>query len=488
MTTSTPTRTPSAERIAAFAVSVDASDIPAHVRAAARLVVLDTLGCALAAQGTEAFQQVAPALIAQGGLEEATVVGGTKRVPAASAALVNGLLAHALDFDDIHPASSAHTSAVICPAALAVAEAVNASGEQFLTAIVIGTEVAARVGSVVPGGLHERGFHVTSIAGVFGAAAAAASLRATPEHTCAESLGIAGSLASGIFAYLDEGTQTKPIHAGWAAHAGIMAVDLARAGVPGPLAVLEGRYGIFDTFLRGVFTDSAERFSAVDRALDLGESWRTPELTPKLYPCCYFSHPWLVALEGLLADAAIDRAGIKELHVEVPAEVAARLVTPIERTAAPASGYDAKFSLPYCLAALVVRRRLDLAAFEAPAMSDPAVTALAQRVAVTTFEDANWSVIPRGSVEIVTGNNDHHRAAIDSHASTPTILDAESAVIAKFLDNAHLAVSDERAEAIRHAVLAIGSGDVELSEVSRLLDASGGVDLPTPSAIPERIR
>lgn len=487
MSTAAPTRVAGAERLAGFAVSLESRDVPPRVRDAVRLVLLDTLGCALAARGTDAFPRVAPMLAARGGREEATVVGVAERVPATAAALANGLLAHALDFDDIHPTSSAHTSTVICPAALAAAEASGATGERLVAAIAIGTEVAARIGSIVPAGLHERGFHVTSIAGVFGAAAAAAALRRTSERTCAESLGVAGSLASGIFAYLDEGTQTKPVHAGWAAHAGLMAVDLAEAGVPGPLGVLETRYGLLDTFLRGVFADADERDAAVDRALiGLGDSWRTPEITPKLYPCCYFSHPWLAALDGVLGGRALAPADVRELRVEVPAEVAIRLVEPRERTAAPASGYDAKFSLPYSLAALVLRGRVDLAAFEEPAIGDPATTALAGRIAVTTFEQADWSAAPRGSVELVTAAGERRTAAVAPDA--PTVLDSEDEVVAKFLGNARLAVSDAQADALRRAVLAIGRGDGALPELSRLLGAVGGNEPSTTSDVRERIR
>lgn len=478
----------SAERIARFALTLEARDIPADVRSAARLLLLDTLGCSLAARGTGTFPGVAPALVAQGGREEATVVGSATRLPAPNAALVNGLLGHALDFDDIHPTSSAHTSTVVCPAALAAAESAGASGEQLLTAIVVGTEVAARIGSVAPAGFHERGFHVTSIAGVFGAAAAGASLRRTSQRVCAQGLGIAGSLASGIFAYLDEGAQTKPVHAGWAAHAGLMALDLAEAGVPGPLAVLEGRYGIFDSFLRGTFSDPAERAAAVDRVLsDLGDSWRALEVTPKLYPCCYFSHPWLAALERLLGGGALDPEDVMELRVEVPAEVAIRLVTPIERTCAPASSYDAKFSLPYSVAALAVRGRLDLAAFEPPAIYDASITGLAERVAVTTFDQDDWSTAPRGSVRVITASHGDRSAAVDAHPAL-AILEAETEVVEKFLDNARLALGHAGAEAVRRAVLAIDDDGAALGDLCRSLRASALTDQSTPSVHRERSR
>lgn len=480
MNASRPGRWTGAAAMAAFASSID---MPDEVVAAARLLLLDTLGCAIAAHGSGTLAGASDVAADQGGRGDSTIIGSRRRVPASSAALANGVLSHALDYDDIHPRSSAHSSTVICPAALAVAEATGADGARLLRAIAIGTELTARIGEVVPAGFHERGFHVTSIAGVFGATAAAAHLRGDAAQTTIDALGLAGSMACGIFAYLDDGVPTKPLHAGWAAHSAVMAVELAAAGLQGPPSVLEARYGIFDTFLAGTFTDPQARVDAVRAALaDLGQRWRTLEVTPKLYPSCYFMHPWLSAAQQLLSTHGVDGGRIESIHVDVPAEVATRLINPLERTARPESDYAAKFSLPYSLAAIAVHGRLDLASFTVDALSDPAVTDLATRMTVTEFDQHDWASAPRGRVVVRTSDGTELAANLSGTEFGTPASAGEGLVIGKFMSNAARAVAPDRAAALRDAVLGLGGS----TPASALTDLLG--DLPGPASQSEAPR
>src|SRR5262249_39145880 len=156
---------------------------------------------------------------------------GTKsRVGAASAVLANGTLAHGLDFDDTREDAIVHTGSVAVTTALAVGEAVGASGRAVLEALIAGVEVMCRVGLAVPGRFHARHFHPTSLAGSFAAAAVAGKLRGLTEDRIVHAFGICGSQAGGIIEYLVDGTWTKRLHPGWAAHAGVIAVDLAQSG------------------------------------------------------------------------------------------------------------------------------------------------------------------------------------------------------------------------------------------------------------------
>ncbi|MBS1880217.1 MAG: MmgE/PrpD family protein [Actinobacteria bacterium] len=467
-----PVQGSSAERIAGFAAELTTEPLPAEVLATARLLLLDTVGCALAAVGESAYDGLRALAIEQGGAPQARVLGSDPMVPAPSAALANGSLAHALDFDDIHPASSAHTSAVVIPAALAAAQANDRSGEELLAAIVLGTEVVARIGSIVPAGLHERGFHVTSVAGVFGAAAAAAALAGADPATTVAALGIAGSLASGIFAYLEDATETKPLHAGWAAQAGVQAAAFAAVGIEGPASVIEGRYGILDTFLRGELPSADARRAAVAAAFeDLGSGWRTLEVTPKAYPCCAFMHPWLAAAERALGDESGRGAEVVGLRAAVPVEVAVRLVEPRQRTDSPSNGYDAKFSLPYSLAALVRRGRLDLAAFAPAAIADEETLALARRVEVSDFPQHDWSSAPRGAVELELDDGRLLRAELEGQPAALTALDGQVAVEAKYRANAEPTLGADRARALGEAIAGLG-GEAPIDLLGELLGAA----------------
>ena len=202
-----------ARRFARFVVELKLKDLPAPVVDKAGLLVLDTLGCCLAAARYD-FGRAARATAERlGGPPESAVVGSRVRVAAANAALANATLAHGLDFDDTREDAIVHTGSVAVTTSLAVGEATGASGRATLEAIVAGVEVMCRVGLAVPGKFHARHYHPTALAGTFGAAAAAGKLYALTEDELVHALGICGSQASGIIEYLADGSWTKRLHA-----------------------------------------------------------------------------------------------------------------------------------------------------------------------------------------------------------------------------------------------------------------------------------
>ena len=236
------------ERIAAFTSSLAFEQIPDEVIEATKLHVLDVLGCGLAAHGLGVAGE-GRATMAELGTGDATAIGLDTPLPAPHAAFANAMLCHGLDYDDTHSDSVCHITVVVVPAALAVAESLGRSGEDVLAAVTAGTEVVSRIGMAASGAFHARGFHPTSVCGVFGATAAAARLAGLDAETTTSALGLAGSMSSGLMAYLNDGTPTKPVHAGWAAQAGVLAAQLAAHGAAGPAGVLDGRFGIFHAFV-----------------------------------------------------------------------------------------------------------------------------------------------------------------------------------------------------------------------------------------------
>jgi 2-methylcitrate dehydratase PrpD len=209
------------QALAAFALHFEASRIPDTVREGARDHFLDTLGVALASSTFGFGDAVLAGARELGSGGDALAIGSGALLPAASAALVNGTLAHGLDYDDTHIGAIYHASAPALAAALATGQAVHASGTDVLDAYLIAMEIGCRLAGAAPGEFHARGLHPTAQCGVFAAAAASARLRRSEPGELVSAFGLAGSQASGI---LEIGRSwLKRLHPGWAAHAGLIA-------------------------------------------------------------------------------------------------------------------------------------------------------------------------------------------------------------------------------------------------------------------------
>ena len=232
-----------AQTIAEWMTALTLDDVPEDVLEHAKLHLLDVIGCGYAASALGVATEGRTAMAELAGEPQASVIGLDGALPAPNAAFANAMLCHGLDYDDTHSDSVSHVSVVVGPAALATAEAEGSSGPELLASIVAGNEVVTRIGMAASGLFHKRGFHPTAICGIFGGTAASARLRGADPQTTASALGIAGSFAGGLFAYLDDATATKPFHPAWAAHGSILAARLATLGGEGPPGVLEGRFG-----------------------------------------------------------------------------------------------------------------------------------------------------------------------------------------------------------------------------------------------------
>src|SRR6266571_5369208 len=263
-----------ARRLARFVIGLRLDDVPSSVVTKAALLALDTLGCALASTRYDFGRAAVQTAERLGGPQESTLVGSKVRVAAANAVLANATLAHGLDFDDTREDAIVHTGSVTVTTALAVGEALGASGRAVLEAIVAGVEVMCRVGLAVPGRFHARHYHPTALAGSFAAAAVAGRLHRLTEDQMVHAFGICGSQAGGIIEYLADGSWTKRLHPGWAAHAGLTAALLAQVGFTGPQTVFEGAHGFYQAFAGG------HDETWLDELLtSLGRKWEIEQLT-----------------------------------------------------------------------------------------------------------------------------------------------------------------------------------------------------------------
>ena len=358
------------QQMAEFVAGLRFDDLPPDVIAAARRHMLDSVGVALAASALGAGAPVIEMTRSWAGAREASVIGYDFGAPAPWAALANGTLTHALDFDDTHVESVVHPSAFVVPAAMAVGEEIGASGRDIVTAAVAGYEVATRIGAAAPGRFHVRGQHTTGLCGTFGAAAVAGRLWGLTPDEIAQAFGIAGSQSSGLFAYLSDGSETKRLHAGWAAHGGIVAADLARRGFTGPSTIFEGPHGLFDAFLAGEEPDRARLVRG------LGTEWETTRIAIKPYPACHFVHAFMDA--GI--EAGVKWADIEEIVCSIAPPAIGIVAEPRAPRLHPATTYQAQFSLPFAVASAIVGGRDALEYFGEDARADRRVLTLAERV------------------------------------------------------------------------------------------------------------
>jgi 2-methylcitrate dehydratase PrpD len=438
-----------AERLARFALTLRYEEIPEPVVEAAKLHLLDTLGCALAAHALGIAGEGRDVMSQAGGVPDATVVGSDMRLPAGAAAFANAMLSHGLDFDDTHSDSVAHVSVVVSPVSLAVAEKHEADGRELVSAIVVGNETVTRIGMAAAGAFHERGFHPTAVCGIFGGTASASRLAGLDEATAASALGIAGSFAGGLFAYLDAATATKPMHPAWASQGSVSAAQLAAAGAEGPPTVLEGRFGLYHAFI-GADPGSIDLKAQLS---DLGERWETLRIAFKPYPACHFIHGSLGSTASLLGE--LDVAEIDTILVTLP-EAGVSLVTePTAAKVAPRTAYEGKFSLQYSTAAMLVHGEVGVKTYTDEAIRDERVLELARRV---TYEVKEYETFPEafpGGVQILMTDGRTFEADAPHQLGGPGNPMSADDVRAKFRGNAELALSDADVTALEEGVLEI---------------------------------
>lgn len=448
-----------AAQLATFTSGLAFEAVPSNVVEAAKLQLLDTVGVALAARGTGAMASSLRPLD-EAGQGPASVVGRASGLPAAEAAYANGVLAHALDFDDTHAESIAHVSAVVCPAALATAEALGAGGRELLLATIAGKETTIRIGMGAAVAFLERGFHPTAVIGVFGATAAAAKLRGLDATATAGALGIAGSLAAGSFAYLADGANTKPLHAGFAARGGVHAAALAAAGVIGPPSVVEARFGLYDAYI-------GRRDAELDLD-DLGTRWEILRVAVKAYPACHFVHASAYGAHEIAVEAQLDLAAIDRVVVHLPAPGVEVVCEPVERKTAPQSVFDAKFSMQYSVAAMLVHGALDIGSFSEQAIADPAVVDMARRVTWETREYASYPAAYPGGIDIHLESGELLSRDYPHQPGSAELPLSADAVRDKFRRNAQLALAADDVERVERAILRLEQlGD--LAELTGLL-------------------
>lgn len=394
---------------AEFVASLKPSDLSDTCRAAARTGIIDCVGVMIAGAAEQPVRIVSAMVAASTQNDGAPEVPSGRNLASPDAALVNGVAAHVLDYDDV--ALAGHPSAVLVPAILAEGWSLDASGTDALAAYVAGYEVWAQVAALEPGHFHERGFHPTAVMGALATAAACARLRKLDSTRTAHAIAIAASLASGLVANF--GTMTKSLHAGRTAQSGVLAARLADQGFTASLDVLEHQTG----FLRAHSPSGAPDIE--NGKIDIGKNWRLEELgvNVKRYPTCYATHRSIDAMLGLVSQHKLKPDDVREIRVHTG--VTQKLML---RNNNPQTGLEAKFSMEFAMASALIAGRVSLSELTDEFVSRPEVGATFAKVhCITTDEimpgDQPFAPSDQVSVVLASGQVLEHAPVVHAKGS-----------------------------------------------------------------------
>jgi len=424
-------------------------ELPPDVRRVARDCLVDWLGCSFAALDQPVGRIVAEAAAEEGGHAQATLLGRPARATVQQAALVNGTLSHALDYDDVNLSVPGHMSAAILPAVVALAEHRDASAARWLEAFVAGYEFSCRVGMLLEPAHYDNGFHATATIGCLGAAMACARLLELPVDTACHAIGLAATQAAGLKVMF--GSMAKPLHAGLASQAGLRAALLAGKGLIARTDVLECTQG-FSQVHGGDFR--------VEDALAAPKNGHhLLNNLFKFHAACYSTHSTIEAVAALRREHGLDPAAVR--RIEVVAGEGCRICN----IQSPGTGLEAKFSLRACAAFALLG--LDTAGLDSwNDVTDPEVARLVERVGVRLVPGMTLS---DSIVTIVHEDGRAWERAHDCGMPMPDKAEQSHRVAAKFRAIASRALGEPRTE----AVLEAASGFDHTGEVASLMRLCG---------------
>ena len=461
-----------AQQLGKVAFQITQDGLSPELRREASRRILDVIGNSIAATNQPATQVVNNIVKSWAGPADSFAIGASK-LPAAAAALLNGTLAHAMDFDDTHLPSVLHPSASVVPAALAVGTKLGSKPTEVLDAITFGIEVTCRLGmagfdrKLGNSVFFERGFHATSICGTLGSAVAAAMLMKLNADEITSAIGISASMGAGLLEANRTGGTVKRMHCGWAAHGGVVAAELAQAGLTGPPTVIEGRFG----FMQAYCGDQVNLDEITD---GLGSTWVLPDLFFKPYPCNHFTHTGIDAARTLKAKG-VTPDQIVSIDLGVPSPVLRTIAEPRESKIKPESGYHAAFSGPFTVAAAFYRENglgLFHEDFEDESAHDPEILTLAAKVNVNASEECD-AIFPFQFPAVLTahlkdGTSMTEKVLVNRGGPKNPLTDAELAL--KFESNVRDSLNPDQAREVAHTIFDFATNKTSLANLASLLE------------------
>lgn len=348
------------------------TDLPPHVIQNTKECLVDIIGGALAGTKYPDVVGITREIKKYDHQTDCTVWGTKEKLSLLGATLINGTMSHATEMDDVHKIAKTHAGAVIIPAAVSLGEALKSSGKDLILAVALGYEVSLRIGMGIGATSHRlKGWHATGTCGIFGSAVAAAILLGLDKTKIISTMGLAGTQASGLWAFTEDGASCKKFHAGKAAHGGLLAAILAAGGMTGPRCILEAEDG-------GLFPAASEEYD-YDLVTDgLGEVWEIMNVDRKPFACCRSMHPSIDAIMQLQKEYGITPEDVDRIEVETY-EVA---VKQCGLTNKPQNVPEAQFCIPYGVAVTLYDKSAAMEQFTAKRIRDERVLELASKVKV----------------------------------------------------------------------------------------------------------
>lgn len=402
------------QQLADWGAGLRPGSLSAATIAKNRDILVDIIGLCIAARRQDYVQAAIQAAEPGNNI----MVGHAARASAACAAVVNGTAAHGEDFDDTFEGGPVHSGVVMVPALLAATERYQLDSEHMMLGIAAGNELLCRLALTLPKAIHKAGFHPTAVLGTFAAAFGIAVACQAESKVIANTLGIAGSMASGIIEYLGDGSWTKRMHPGWAAQSGLNAYAMAKAGFVGPRAVFEGTHGAFKVFA-GTITPK------IDCLFDgLGRTFVSDTISFKPYPCGTMVQPYIDCAIKLRTQH-VELEDITSIVCETAEGIVHRLWEPLEIKRVPPTPYAAKFSVPFGVALGLARGHANLGDFTGAAIADRTLLGLAGKVGFVIDPDNPYPAAYTGHVRI------HYRNGTSVEASQDFLRGGQDAPLSR---------------------------------------------------------
>lgn len=410
--------------------------------------LLDTVGACVAGTTSDVSRIAAGFAQSLGSTGNARIPGRRERFDILTAAWLGGAAAHGLEVDDGYRPGSVHPGCVVIPALLAVATEKETDGRALMTALAVGYEVSTRLAEAIHPASRDRGFHNTSVAGVFAAACAVGSLRGQDAETMEQAMGIAASSAAGLFAFLEGGGEIKRLHAGFAAREGLMAALLAERGMTGPRGVIEGPDGFLQAY--------AGRSAAATLAQGLWPRHNTAPLNVtrcymKPYACCRHIHPGI--------DAVLDVMGAEAVQAEEIAEVHSATYGIAARHARGNWGdmASAQLSYQFCIATAMRHGKVTVEAFGADGRADPTTNAYCRLVSVSVDDQCQetYPSLRSARVGVVLRDGRRFERFVDEPSGSARHPLSDEAVVAKFMDLSMPVIGETQSRLAADALLNI---------------------------------
>jgi 2-methylcitrate dehydratase PrpD len=441
---------PIAEQIAEISVKLKFEDIDKRTVENAKIFILDCLGCILSGSQIESGKAAKAAALQLNDAGESSIFGTGNKTNPMMAALANGTAGHSQDYDDDHREGTQHSSVVVLPAVLALAEKYGKSGKDALLAYIIGSDVTIRAGEAFNGTSYYAGWHLTGTCGVFGSTAAAAKIMGLTVEQTVNALGVAGSTSAGLGEFNSCGAWTKRFHAGRASMDGVLAAYLGKSGYYAPPTVFEGKEGFLVCFSYKGSPDNPDPEGDYnpDKLIEnFGKKWEMADNSIKLHACCRFTNNFCdCAID--IRNQGCDITKIKAIHAECNKFTDTKLCRPEEVKRHPINVVNAQFSLFYEIACGLAKGKVLPESFTLEAIKDPEINRLCDLITweINPDFEAVYPAKYPARVTVTMEDGSKYVGEVEFPKGDPEYPATKEEVVKKFRANAANTIGSVKAE------------------------------------------